>query len=120
MNVNDLRRLRAACVSVADDQLLTGCCAHVAVLVRGIYGGDIIEGRMPSGPHFWNRLPCGTEIDLTSTQFGGDGWSPVASGSPAIEGELIGLEHLAFGCAVVEALASTGQAFSALEREKQS
>ena len=57
-------------------------CAPVAYAVRAALGGEIIEGKVKGIRHFWNRLPSGREIDLTSCQFGGDGITPLAKGTP--------------------------------------
>ena len=91
----ELRRLRKLCERVAGPQwiltgetydpthsVLQGHCAPVSVLVRRIYGGEIVGQTLAVGltgyveTHFWNRLPNGKEIDLTSDQFGGDGLYP--------------------------------------------
>lgn len=55
-------------------------CKAVARVVREKYGGDILTGKVEGQTHFWNRLADGTEIDLTSRQFGGNGFDPVAKG----------------------------------------
>jgi len=54
-------------------------CAAVATTVQGIYGGDIVTGRIKGIQHYWNRI-AGREIDLTSCQFGGDGFTPLMKG----------------------------------------
>ena len=56
---------------------LTGHCGAVAYAVREQFGGDIVEGRVGKERHIWNRLPGGTEVDLTGDQYGGDGFHPV-------------------------------------------
>ena len=78
-----LSTLRASCVKVADDEKLTGCCAAVALMVKAVCGGVILKGAVNGWQHYWNLLPCGNEIDLTSTQFGGNGWRPLAAGVEA-------------------------------------
>ncbi|WP_432972408.1 YunG family protein [Dactylosporangium sp. CA-233914] len=45
-----------------------------ALVVREVLGGDLIRGRVtaggePAGDHWWNRLPDGTDLDLTRDQF---------------------------------------------------
>ena len=60
--------------------LLDGHCGAVASLVQGIFGGDIVTGKINDAPHYWNRLPDGREVDLTSCQFGGDGFTPLKKG----------------------------------------
>src|SRR6185436_8318353 len=57
---------------------LAGHCGIVAVVVQGLFGGEIIEGSYRSSRHYWNRLPDGREIDMTSCQFGGDGINKIA------------------------------------------
>jgi hypothetical protein len=56
---------------------LTGHCGAVAYVVQEQFGGDIVEGRVGKERHIWNRLPGGTEVDLTGDQYGGDGFHPV-------------------------------------------
>lgn len=36
-----------------------------------------MKGKVNGVPHMWNRLDGGIEVDLTSDQFGGDGYLPV-------------------------------------------
>lgn len=84
--VADLRLLHAAFTEAAGPQLphtrspLAGYCGVVAQVVQGMFGGDIMAGRVDGVRHYWNRLPDGREVDLTSCQFGGDGVTPVTSG----------------------------------------
>lgn len=59
---------------------LDGHCAVVSHLIWKLYGGDIVTGRIDGVPHYWNRLPDNKEIDLTSCQFGGDGFAPLKKG----------------------------------------
>jgi hypothetical protein len=54
--------------------LSRGQCYVTAMCVQDIFGGDILEGVIDCGNHFWNKLPNGQEFDLTSDQFkDGDG-----------------------------------------------
>ncbi|GAA4249726.1 YunG family protein [Dactylosporangium darangshiense] len=51
-----------------------GQCGTTALVVREVLGGDLIHGRVtaggePAGHHYWNRLPDGSELDLTRDQF---------------------------------------------------
>jgi hypothetical protein len=84
-----LRELRKVCIEAASEETswgvylhnrspLFGHCLAVSWLVRGRFGGDVLHGVLrESKGHFWNRLPDGTQVDLTSDQFpGGDGWNP--------------------------------------------
>ena len=49
-------------------------CGMTALVVQDILGGDLIiaevhvEGAQ-IGHHYWNRLPDGSEVDLTADQF---------------------------------------------------
>jgi hypothetical protein len=46
-------------------------CAITALVVQDIFGGDLLRCPMTNGDsHYWNRLPDGTEVDLTEEQFG--------------------------------------------------
>jgi hypothetical protein len=58
---------------------LVGHCNAMAYVVQSRLGGEIVEGRAGKERHMWNRLPSGVEVDLTSDQYGGDGFTPVAS-----------------------------------------
>lgn len=45
-----------------------------ALVVQDLLGGDLILGEVRvdevrTGYHWWNRLPDGTEVDLTADQF---------------------------------------------------
>lgn len=47
-----------------------GQCAVTALLVQNLLGGELIRTAMdPYGSHYYNRLPDGTEVDLTFCQF---------------------------------------------------
>jgi hypothetical protein len=51
-----------------------GHCDITALVVHDIFGGDLLVGDVhhngePAGYHWWNRLPSGTELDLTREQF---------------------------------------------------
>lgn len=59
---------------------LSGHCGSAAHLVQKRYGGDLLTGKVGSDRHIWNRLPDGTEVDLTGSQYGGDGFHPVTKG----------------------------------------
>lgn len=64
-----------------------GQCYVTALLVQDLFGGDILMGtvpnREPPETHYWNRLPDGTELDLTSNQYNGDGFNPIIEGTKA-------------------------------------
>lgn len=59
---------------------LSGHCGAAAHLVQKRYGGDLVTGKVGADRHIWNRLPDGTEVDLTGSQYGGDGFHPVTKG----------------------------------------
>lgn len=46
-----------------------GQCAVTALVIQDCLGGDILRAVVRDGSHYWNRLPDGTEIDLTRDQF---------------------------------------------------
>ena len=47
-----------------------GQCDATALVIEGICGGDILVSAVAGyGSHYYNRLPDGTEIDLTAEQF---------------------------------------------------
>ena len=60
-----------------EDNPLWGHCAVVALLVQEIFGGELLRVSLEGTPfakaryHYWNRLPDGTEVDLTRIQFAG-------------------------------------------------
>jgi hypothetical protein len=92
--VNQLKILRKAALKVASAETaylpeeykssrlsaLQGHCGCVSWLVMQLYGGTIVTGKVDGIRHYWNRLPDGEEVDLTSCQFGGDGFTPLVKG----------------------------------------
>jgi hypothetical protein len=45
-------------------------CAVSALVVQDLLGGDLLRCKMTNGDsHYWNRLPDGREVDLTTDQF---------------------------------------------------
>lgn len=46
-----------------------GHCAVSALIVQDRLGGDLLRAVVCGESHYWNRLPDGTEIDLTRSQF---------------------------------------------------
>ncbi|WP_433066759.1 YunG family protein [Dactylosporangium sp. CS-033363] len=51
-----------------------GQCGMTALVVREVLGGDLLLARVtasgrPAGYHYWNRLPDGSDLDLTRDQF---------------------------------------------------
>lgn len=55
-----------------------GQCGSTALIVHDLLGGELLIAKVlrtdgsRQGVHYWNRLPDGTEIDLTREQFGGN------------------------------------------------
>jgi hypothetical protein len=59
------------------DNPARGQCGTTALVVQDLLGGDLILGEVHvdgarTSYHYWNRLPDGTETDLTAEQFGPD------------------------------------------------
>lgn len=54
-----------------------GHCAVVALIIQDMYGGELLRASLErtefeyGRSHYWNRLPDGTEVDLTEAQFEG-------------------------------------------------
>ncbi|MFF3289751.1 hypothetical protein [Streptomyces sp. NPDC003023] len=51
-----------------------GHCDITALVVHDLFGGELVLGEVhlageQHGFHWWNRLPDGTEVDLTRDQF---------------------------------------------------
>lgn len=49
-------------------------CGMTALVVQDVLGGDLVHGAVhvageQVGHHYWNRLPDGSDVDLTSDQF---------------------------------------------------
>lgn len=66
---------------------LHGHCAIIAILMNKLIGGKIMRASLESvkgyeqmRSHYWNLLPNGIEIDLSSGQFKGDDRSLVPQG----------------------------------------
>jgi len=85
-----LRTLRAAMIKAAQADTayapakwrrakdpLTGHCYGAAHIVQDRFGGEIVKGVVRGQAHAWNRLPGGREVDLTGSQYGGDGLHPL-------------------------------------------
>lgn len=56
---------------------LCGHCAVVALLAQDLFGGELLRASLEGTEfaymrsHYWNKLPDGTEIDFTDSQFKG-------------------------------------------------
>lgn len=75
---------------------LWGHCAVVALLVQEMFGGEILRASLLEIPefaqmrsHYWNRLPNGTEIDVSRSQFGQQ--YPTLVGEPKDRHEILNL-----------------------------
>lgn len=55
--------------SWSEDNPALGHCAVTALAVQDEFGGDLLRAEIPGGSHYWNRLPDGSEVDLTAGQF---------------------------------------------------
>ena len=56
------------------DNLSRGQCGVTALVIQDLLGGDLMLGEVyvgesKVGHHYWNRLPDGSEVDLTADQF---------------------------------------------------
>ncbi len=56
------------------DDPAKGQCAVTALVVQDHLGGVLLRTVNEDESHYWNRLPDGTELDLTRAQFGA--WDP--------------------------------------------
>lgn len=98
---------------------LEGHCGAVSSMLYGMFGGEIIgaivEARILNWEdepglsyagcqHFWNRLPDGRVVDLTSCQFGGDGLHALCYGKPDEPPALTPLPFLWFARRVLKRL----------------
>lgn len=72
-----------------------GQCAVSALVIRALYGGDIViatvldrhGARTPDG-HAWNVLPSGEQVDFAFDQFlDGEGLGPEIVTEPVIDGD---------------------------------
>jgi hypothetical protein len=53
-----------------------GQCAVTALVVQDELGGELLRTTVNGVSHYFNRLPDGSELDLTRTQFAA--WEPTA------------------------------------------
>lgn len=56
------------------DNPARGQCGVSALVVQDLLGGELMLGEVhregvKAGCHYWNRLPDGTEVDVTADQF---------------------------------------------------
>lgn len=72
-----------------------GQCAVSALVLRAIYGGDIViatvldrDGERTPDGHAWNVLPSGEQVDFSFDQFlDGEGLGPEIVTEPVIDGD---------------------------------
>lgn len=101
-----LNLLRSAALEASGTDDLKGFCGAMSLIVQSVFGGTLREGKVQGEKHYWNCLPDGREIDLTSSQFGGDGLNPLVEGIEVPKPDLIDPRHLVFAFLVKEKLAS--------------
>lgn len=79
MIMKELREILELCWENGESK---GQCYVTALIVQDFYGGKILRFKTSKmkESHYWNVLPDGTGIDLTSDQYGGDGINPIFSG----------------------------------------
>lgn len=56
----------------APDNPAWGQCAVTALVVQDTLGGELLRTTVDDVSHYWNRLPDGSEVDLTRQQFAAD------------------------------------------------
>lgn len=69
-----------------------------------------MKGSVNGMDRYWNRLGDGQEVDLTSCQFGGDGFTPLAIGCEVETPDLVDPRYLHFAALVLERLTDNGRA----------
>jgi hypothetical protein len=60
-----------------------GQCAVTALVIQDLLGGELRRSTVKGVSHYWNRLPDGSDLDLTLKQFG---WGAVID-APAVTRE---------------------------------
>lgn len=53
-----------------------GQCYCTALMVYTYFGGQVVKGKVCGELHFWNIIDD-IGLDLTSDQYGGDGFTPI-------------------------------------------
>lgn len=46
-----------------------GQCAVSALIIQEEFGGELVRAMVAGESHYWNRLPDGSEVDATRSQF---------------------------------------------------
>jgi hypothetical protein len=87
--------------SNGEDGNSRGQCYVTALLIYDVFGGKIMHGWITyqgkRQHHFWNTIIRGgreDEIDLTSDQYGGDGFTPLIKGEVYTKPNLKNLRFL--------------------------
>lgn len=57
------------------DRPSLGQCAVTALVLQDSLGGELLRAKVGDDTHYWLKLSCGCEIDLTREQF--DHYDPV-------------------------------------------
>ena len=98
-NLDDVRAFRekiaqAACAETAFSDYdrsidpMHNHCKAASWVVQQKFGGIIVYAKIEGEAHYWNLLPCGTQVDVTATQYDapykGDGTTPVATATHAL------------------------------------
>lgn len=89
MDIKQLMRIRTVlesgwaadtsyCLDYTGDPKSLGQCYVTARALHHVFGWEILFNGRNGNNHYWNRLPCGLEVDFTSDQLGGDGVYPLA------------------------------------------
>ena len=93
VNLDDVRAFRDKIAQVASEDTafadydrsidpMHNHCKAASFVVQQKFGGVILYAKIDGDAHYWNLLPCGTEVDVTATQYDapykGDGVNPVA------------------------------------------
>lgn len=74
-----------------------GQCRVTSAVVYKLLGGEIMRAEIKKNPlytHFWNVLPNGKKLDLTSKQF--TGFEKIPQGKPMRFSEVIGIDPIKF------------------------
>jgi hypothetical protein len=79
----------------SEDNRALGQCAVSALVLRAVYGGDIViatvldrDGERTPNGHAWNVLPDGRHVDFTFDQFrDGERLAPEIVTEPVIDGD---------------------------------
>lgn len=62
-----------------------GQCAVTALIIQDYFGGDILRCMVDKVSHYYNRLPDGTFLDETASQFNDDEIAPIEFRNPTTD-----------------------------------